>query len=175
MCRKQETAMPEAPRIYPTFRYHDPAAMMVWLCDTVGFTVHARHPAEGPVAHAELAFGSSMIMLGAVRDDAYGALVGGSGQDGGKSLYLAVDDVDALHDRVLASGVVDRGRPGRPRLWQPRVHLPRSGRQPLVLRHLLAEGGAGLRRSPAFLGSGTTFGPVQNSELSTGPKHLSNR
>ena len=46
-----------------------------------------------------------MTMLGAVRDDAHGALVGGPGRDGGKSLYLAVDDVDALHDRVLASGV----------------------------------------------------------------------
>ena len=97
--------MPEAPRIYPTFRYRDPSGMIAWLCDTVGFTVHARHPAEGPVAHAELAYGSSMIMLGAVRDDAYGALVGGPGQDGGKSLYLAVEDVDALHDRIVASGV----------------------------------------------------------------------
>jgi uncharacterized glyoxalase superfamily protein PhnB len=98
--------MTEAPRIYPTFRYRDPAAMIAWLCDTVGFTVHARHPAEGDVAHAELAYGSSMIMLGAVRDDAYGALVGAPGQDGGKSIYVAVEEVDALHDRVVASGVV---------------------------------------------------------------------
>jgi uncharacterized glyoxalase superfamily protein PhnB len=103
---KQETAMLEAPRIYPTFRYRDPAAMLAWLCDTIGFTVHARHPAEGPVAHAELAYGSSMIMLGAVRNDAYGALVGAPGQDGGKSIYVAVEDVDALHSRVTASGVV---------------------------------------------------------------------
>lgn len=71
-----------------------------------GFTVHARHPAEGDVAHAELAYGSSMIMIGAVRDDAYGALVGAPGHDGGKSIYVAVEEVDALHDRVLASGVV---------------------------------------------------------------------
>lgn len=97
--------MQEAPRIYPTFRYRDPAAIIAWMCDTVGFTVHMRHPAEGPVSHAELAYGSSMIMLGAVRDDPYGALVGGPGQDGGKSLYLAVDDVDAVHDRVVASGM----------------------------------------------------------------------
>lgn len=102
--------MSEAPRIYPTFRYRDPAAMIAWLCDTVGFTVHARHPAEGPVAHAELAYGSSMIMLGTVRDDAHGALVGGPGQDGGKALYVAVHDVDALHDRVAASGVRIEGR-----------------------------------------------------------------
>ena len=98
--------MPEAPRIYPTFRYRDPVAMIAWLCDTVGFTVHARHPAEGEVGHAELAYGSSMIMLGAVRDDAHGARVGAPGQDGGKALYVAVDDVDALHSRVEASGVV---------------------------------------------------------------------
>ncbi len=97
--------MPDAPRIYPTFRYRDPAAMIGWLCGTVGFTVHARHPAEGQIGHAELSYGTSMIMLGAVRDDAYGALVGSPGQDGGKSLYVAVGDIDALHDRVLASGV----------------------------------------------------------------------
>jgi uncharacterized glyoxalase superfamily protein PhnB len=45
-------------------------------------------------------------MLGAVRDDAYGALVGAPGQDGGSSIYVAVEEVDALHDRVVASGVV---------------------------------------------------------------------
>ena len=97
--------MHEAPRIYPAFRYRDPAAMIAWLCDTVGFTLHARHPAEGPVAHAELAYGSSMIMLGAVRDDAHGARVGAPGPGGGTSLYVAVEDVDALHARVAASGV----------------------------------------------------------------------
>lgn len=97
--------MTEAPRIFPAFRYRDPAAMMAWLCDTVGFTVRLRHPAEGQVEHAELAFGSAMIMLGAVRDDAYGALVGGPGQTGGKSMYVAVDDVDTLFGRVKASGV----------------------------------------------------------------------
>jgi uncharacterized glyoxalase superfamily protein PhnB len=98
--------MPEAPRMYPTFRYRDPVAMIAWLCDTVGFTVRVRHPAEGEVGHAELAYGSSMIMLGTVRDDAHGARVGAPGQDGGKALYVAVDDVDALHSRVAASGAV---------------------------------------------------------------------
>jgi uncharacterized glyoxalase superfamily protein PhnB len=97
--------MSAAPRIYPTFRYRDPAAVIAWLCDTVGFKVHARHPPEGEVAHAELTYGSSMIMLGAVRSDAYGAIVGGPGHDGGKSLYVAVEDVDALHARVAVSGV----------------------------------------------------------------------
>lgn len=97
--------MSDAPRLFPTFRYRDPVAAMDWLCNTVGFTLHARHPAEGEIAHAELAYGSAMIMLGTARDDAYGALVGTAGQSGGKSLYVAVDDVDALFARVQESGV----------------------------------------------------------------------
>ena len=44
------------------------------------------------------------------RDDAHGAIVGGPGPDGGKALYVAVHDVDALHDRVAASGVRIEGR-----------------------------------------------------------------
>jgi uncharacterized glyoxalase superfamily protein PhnB len=85
--------------------------MIEWLCDTVGFTVHSRHPAEGPVGHAELAHGSSMIMLGAVRDDTHGPRVGAPGQDGGRSLYVAVEEVDALYERVAASGVVIEAGP----------------------------------------------------------------
>lgn len=97
--------MTEAPRIYATFRYSDPDAMIGWLCDTVGFSLKARYPETGELAHAELAFGSSMIMLGTARDDDYGKRVGGPGTTGGKSLYVAVGDVDALHEQVAASGV----------------------------------------------------------------------
>lgn len=97
--------MTEAPGIFATFRYANPDAMVRWLCETVGFTVKARYPESGDVAHAELAFGSSMIMLGAVRDDHYGSIVGGPGANGGKSLYIAVDDVGGLFERVKASGV----------------------------------------------------------------------
>ncbi|MAZ15129.1 MAG: glyoxalase [Ahrensia sp.] len=96
--------MSEAPRIFATFRYMDPAAMVEWLCETIGFTVKARYPETDEIAHAELAFGSAMIMLGATRDDDYGKIVGGPGSNGGKSLYIAVDDVDALFERVKASG-----------------------------------------------------------------------
>ena len=78
--------------------------MVEWLCETIGFTVKARYPETDEIAHAELAFGSAMIMLGATRDDDYGKIVGGPGSNGGKSLYIAVDDVDALFERVKASG-----------------------------------------------------------------------
>ena len=96
--------MTEAPRIYPTFRFRNAASMIAWLEKAFGFTVHARHMAGDAVAHAELAFGSSMIMCGDEKDDQYGNLVGkASGQDG-KSLYIAVDDVDAIFARAKAAG-----------------------------------------------------------------------
>lgn len=97
--------MAEAPRLYPTFRFSNAAAMIDWLTGTVGFKIHARYDNEdGSVGHAELAFGSSIIMAGDDRDDAYGKMVGRSGAAGGKSLYVAVDDVDALFARISASG-----------------------------------------------------------------------
>jgi len=96
--------MTEAPRIYPTFRFRNAAAMIEWLEKAFGFTVHAKHMAGDMVAHAELAFGSSMIMCGDEKDDAYGDLVGQASGQGGKSLYIAVDDVDAMFARAKAAG-----------------------------------------------------------------------
>lgn len=95
----------EPPRIFPTFRFRDAAAMIAWLKSALGFSVHARYDNEdGTVAHAELALGSSMIMLGQDRDDAYGAIVGKAAEQGGKSIYIAVDEVDALFERAKAAG-----------------------------------------------------------------------
>lgn len=94
----------EAPRLYPTFRYRDAPAMIDWLAKTFGFVEHARYMDGETVAHAQMIFGSSMIMIGSVRDDAYGAMVGGPGQHSGKSIYVAVDDADAMHERAKATG-----------------------------------------------------------------------
>lgn len=101
------TAASEAPRIYPTFRFRDADKMIDWLENAFGFTVHACHRDDaGKVAHAELAFGASMIMCGQDREDAYGAIVGEGSPTGGKSLYVAVDDADALYERAHAAGAV---------------------------------------------------------------------
>lgn len=95
----------EPPRIYPTFRYRDAARMIDWLVEAFGFTVHARYPNDdGSIAHAQLALGSSMIMLGSVRDDDYGAMVGAPGDNGGKAIYVAVEDTDAAYVRAKAAG-----------------------------------------------------------------------
>ena len=95
----------EAPRIYPTFRYRDASAMIDFLERAFGFAVKARYMDGDLVGHAELALGSSLIMLGSVRDDPYGHMVGEPVKGtGGKSVYVAVADVDALHERAKAAG-----------------------------------------------------------------------
>ena len=95
----------EAPRLYPTFRYRDAAKMIDWLQAAFGFRLHVKHLDGDKVAHAQMSFGSSMIMLGSVRDDEWGRTVGAPGQgNAGKSVYIAVDDADALYARANRAG-----------------------------------------------------------------------
>ena len=99
------SAQPHNPTcIYPTFRYRDATAMIDWLCRAFGFTVRARYDEGADVQHAELALGSSLIMLGTVRDDSYGRMVGEPGKGGGRSTYVAVADADAVYSRAKAAG-----------------------------------------------------------------------
>lgn len=96
--------MAEAPRIYPTFRYRDAPAMIDWLVKALGFKVEAKYMDGDLVAHAQLSFGSAMIMLGSVRNDEYGNFAGEPGERGGKGTYLVVDDTDTAYQRVMAAG-----------------------------------------------------------------------
>ncbi|WP_395451048.1 VOC family protein [Aminobacter sp. UC22_36] len=96
----------EAPRIFPTLRYNNAARMIDWLGEALGFSVHAQYMDGDEVGHAELALGSSMIMIGSSRPDVYGAIVGEPGQNGGKSIYVAVEDVDAVHAQAKSAGAV---------------------------------------------------------------------
>ncbi|MEP9396073.1 VOC family protein [Mesorhizobium sp. KR2-14] len=99
------TTPAEPPRIYPTFRYRDAAYMIGWLVDAFGFIVRARYDDDaGMVQHAELALGSSMIMIGTARDDGFGKVVGWPGENGGKATYIAVDDVEAMFASAEAAG-----------------------------------------------------------------------
>lgn len=97
-------ATAEAPRLYPALRYKNAGKMIDWLCAAFGFEVRARYGEGDIVHHAELTFGSSMIMLGTARSDDYGKMVGEPGSGGGKSIYVAVDDADAAHARAKMAG-----------------------------------------------------------------------
>ncbi|TGQ54225.1 glyoxalase [Mesorhizobium sp. M1C.F.Ca.ET.193.01.1.1] len=94
----------EAPCIYPALRYANTARMIDWLCDAFGFEVRARYGEGDIVHHAELTFGSSMIMLGTARDDDYGKMVGEPGGGGGKSIYIAVGNADVAYARAKKAG-----------------------------------------------------------------------
>jgi uncharacterized glyoxalase superfamily protein PhnB len=139
------TDQSEAPRIYPTFRYRDAARMIDWLQQAFGFALRVKYGEGDDVHHAELSLGSSIIMLGQVRDDAYGAMVGGPGDNAGKSIYVAVDDTDALYARAKAAGAriekepydTDYGsrdfmcRDPEGNIWSFGTYWPKVGEKPL--------------------------------------------
>ncbi len=98
------TTPQSAPRLFPTLRCRDANAMVRWLIDILGFAEVSVYRDGTTIQHAELAYGSSILMLGQDRDDAYGKLVGSLQGRRTDALYLAVDDPDALHATVKAAG-----------------------------------------------------------------------
>ncbi|RUT29463.1 glyoxalase [Arsenicitalea aurantiaca] len=97
---------PRTPLI-ATLRYRDADAALDWLKSVFGFKEHALYRnEEGTVAHAELAFGNGMIMLGPVADTPFGRFMRQPGDVGAvtMSLYVIVPDPDAHHARSVAAG-----------------------------------------------------------------------
>lgn len=78
--------------IYPVLRYVDPLAIIAWLERALGFTRHEVYlDDDGVVQHGQVLFGDTMVMLG-------------TGESSVGGLYLATDDVDALHTRAAEAG-----------------------------------------------------------------------
>jgi uncharacterized glyoxalase superfamily protein PhnB len=105
----------ESSRIFPAFRFGNAEAMIAWLGQAFGFVEHAVHrDKDGIIVHAELAFGSAMIMVGQSRDDAFAKIVGQPDGPCGKTIYLAVDDADEAFERAstaeatIVEGLTDR-------------------------------------------------------------------
>lgn len=135
----------EPPRLFHTLRCRDVDAMIAWLKDVLGFKERVVYRRENVVVHAELSFGSSILMLGADRPDAYGKRVGELGGLRTDSVYLAVVDPDALYARVKASGAsiemelyeTDYGsrdfaaRDPEGGLWSFGTYWPKVGEDPL--------------------------------------------
>jgi len=89
-------------------RYRDANAAIEWLCKAFGFEKHLVVPGEnGTVAHAQLAFGNGMIMLGSALEDEFGQRVKPPREIGGigtQSAYVIVEDADAHYARAKAAG-----------------------------------------------------------------------
>jgi len=94
--------------VIPALRYRDAPAAVEWLCRAFGFEKQLVVPgADGTIAHAQLAFGNGMIMLGSVVDSEFGRLMKQPDEIGGaetQSAYLIVADADAAYKRAKAAG-----------------------------------------------------------------------
>ena len=87
--------------IYPVLIYEDGRAAIDFLEKAFGFERHAVHDGgNGAVAHAELRFGSELVMLSSSSEgnEQFNQAVGNY------SLYLVVDDPDAHHQRAKDAG-----------------------------------------------------------------------
>jgi uncharacterized glyoxalase superfamily protein PhnB len=93
------TANANPQTIYPTLRCRDARAVMTFLVDALGFrTLSVTAEEDGPVGHAELAYGDGVVMLGSVGPEP-------SPFDTGRAcIYVALDDPDAHHDKAVAAG-----------------------------------------------------------------------
>jgi uncharacterized glyoxalase superfamily protein PhnB len=112
--------VPTVTDVMPTFRFRDCDAAIRWLVDVLGCEeVVVDRRDDGLVLHAELAYGTGMLMLGSFPDQ-----VGEQLPDmdlGGSSTYLIHDDdavVEATWERATAAGapVID-----------PLTHKPYGG------------------------------------------------
>lgn len=94
--------------IWPAFRYRDAKAAIAFLTEAFGFEVAVEYtnPDDPTVVdHAELVWpGGGGIMLGSARDDD-GPMTKVGVTSG--TVYIATDDVDALHRRALSAGAVE--------------------------------------------------------------------
>lgn len=94
--------------IMPTLRYRDAPAAIEWLSSVLGFAKHAVYPGpNNTIGHAELTLGRGMIMLGSVKDDAFGKGFKTPKELGDietRSAYIVVPDADAVYARAQAAG-----------------------------------------------------------------------
>lgn len=93
--------------IYPAVRYDDAKGAIAWLKSALGFVEQAVYTGDGDsIAHAELKLEGNLIMLGSVKDDAYGKSPRSLGGVTG-TIYIAFDtstEVDACCARAKNAG-----------------------------------------------------------------------
>ena len=95
--------------VIPALRYRNAAAAIDWLCRAFGFEKKAAYSnPDGSIGHAELTFGSGMVMLSSVVNDTpYSKLLRQPDEIGRvetQSPCLIVSDCDAVYKTAKAAG-----------------------------------------------------------------------
>ncbi|ALG12887.1 VOC family protein [Kibdelosporangium phytohabitans] len=91
---------------YPTLRYRDAVKAVDWLVEAFGFEKAAVDlTPDGRIAHAELRYGDGIVMVGEAPDG-----FADTSHDDFRhvrcTVYTAVSDVDAHHDRAAAGAEI---------------------------------------------------------------------
>lgn len=94
--------------LIPCLRYRDLPKAIDWLRQAFGFEPHEiyRDDQVG-ILHAQLVFGSGMLMLGPINDSDYGRHIvqpDEVGQRSTQSVYVIVSSADALYTQAKAAG-----------------------------------------------------------------------
>ena len=123
------------PQVWPTLRARDALGLIKFLVDALGFEETAVYADGDRVHHAQLSWPpGGGIMLGSAvppdEDDAWPVPPGSFG------CYVVTDDPDGLFARATAAGAEILAGLARNRLWLAGLRRPRSGGQPVVVRHL---------------------------------------
>ncbi len=96
------TTHTSVPTLYPGLQYADADAAMAWLEEVLGCRRREDHrDDEGNVVHAEMEFRGAILMLSSagVGREPFRSLPAG-----GRLVYCAMDEVDALYERVRDTG-----------------------------------------------------------------------
>jgi uncharacterized glyoxalase superfamily protein PhnB len=94
--------MSNAPNIFPALRYEDGPAAVEWLGKAFGFEKQMVVPGpDGTIAHAQLAFGPGVVMLGSAVEEPGKPNPWARVKQG---IYVYVADVDAHYRRAKAAG-----------------------------------------------------------------------
>ena len=98
--------MADQPKIFPFLRYDDAAAAIDWLCAAFGFERQFVVPGATPdvIAHAQLALGPEVIMVGSARAEARGVR-GKAGLEPRQGIYFYIPDLDGHYKRAKSHGV----------------------------------------------------------------------
>ena len=97
-----------ASTIIPALSYRDAHAAIHWLCRAFGFEKHAVYADGDTVLHAQLVYGSGMVMLGSAgKGGEWNAQIAQPDEIGlreTQSPCVIVTDVDAHYARARAAG-----------------------------------------------------------------------
>ena len=97
--------MQRTTRFFPFLRYEDAPAAFEWLHRAFGFEKQMLVPGpRGTIAHAQLRYGASVLMIGTAEDDFMNMKSPKAAGGVTQGIYVQVDDIDAHHARAKAAG-----------------------------------------------------------------------